>query len=216
MSTRTVYKVKDLDSDLYMGKGGNWEKKGKTWESIGQLKLTLNNAGYWSSNPSYPGRNEGELPGPNVKIIEIVIQETEDNMSNLDDLIIKQRRYIALGQRFGSAFRDLVERIEAQGQNNQFQWVMVCDCRYDWQNKEYTGDIMELLEICKRMKLKQNKDFKKASAYNERQAAVAFASKGVAMQVRLAMQGKLTSIDIKDYVETNLDEAEGISLNSST
>lgn len=214
MATRTVYKVKNLATGEYMGKSGRWDNKGKTWESIGQLKLTMAQAGWWSN--SRMETNEGELPSPNMKIIEIVIVETEDNMTDLSLLVERQRRYIKLGSRYGQAFRDLVERIEAQGQNQQFQWVIVCDAGYDWQTKQHTGDIVELLDICKRMKLKQNKDFKKASAYNERQAAVAFASKSIAMQVRLSMLGKIHSIDIKDFVETNLDEVEGDALNSST
>lgn len=212
MTTRTVYKVKDLDTGLYMSKGGGWDKKGKTWESIGQLKLTLGNAGWWSN--SNLTTNDRELPTPDMKIIEIVIVESEDKMTDLVDLVERQRRYIKMGFRYGQAFRDLVERIEAQGQNDQFQWVMVCDSRFDWKKREHTGDIVELLDICKGMKLKQNKDYKKASSYNERQAAVAFASKMVAMRVRLAMKGKIKGIDIKDFVETNLDEAEESVLNS--
>lgn len=214
MTTRTIYKVKDLSTGLYMGRGGGWDKKGKTWESIGQLKLTLGNAGWWSN--SNANLNELDLPSPDMKIIEIIIVESEDKMVDLIDLVERQRRYIKLGFRYGQAFRDLVERIEAQGQNDQFQWVMVCDASYDWRKKEHTGDIVELLDICKKMKLKQNKDYKKATSYNERQAAVAFASKMVAMQVRLAMKGKVKGIDVKDFVETNLDEADTNALNSNT
>lgn len=208
MTTRTVYKVKNLKTGLYMGKGGSWDGKGKTWESIGKLKLTLNQAGYWSNSAHYPGRHEDKLPGPSVKIIEIQIVETEDTMRDLDELIIKQRRYIELERKHGEAFRDLVERIEAQGQNDQFQWVMIVDAGYDWQNKVHTGDYAEMLTIMKSLKLKQNKDFKKASHYNSRQAAVAFASKITAMQVRLSLKASVQGIDIKDFVETNLDESE--------
>lgn len=207
MTTRTVYKVKDLETGLYMGKGGSWDRKGKTWESIGKLKLTLNQAGYWSNSTHYPGRNESKLPGPEVKIIEIQIVETEDNMTDLDDLIIKQRRYIQLEQKYGESFRDLVERIEAQGQNDQFQWVMIVQAGYNWHTKEYTGDILELLGIIKSMKLKQNKDYKKASNYGTGKAAIAFASKEVAMRVRLMMSASVQGIDIKEFVETNLDAA---------
>jgi hypothetical protein len=216
MTVRTVFKVKNLDTGKYMGKSGRWDNKGKTWETIGQLKLTLGNAGYWSNNPSYSGRNDGKLPGPRVKIIEVQIVESEDNMSDLDDVILRQRRYITMGLKYGESFRNLVERIESQGQNDQFQWVLVCQAGYDWQAKEPTGDIVEMFDLIKSMKLKQNKDYKKSTTYSDSNGAIAFASKSIAMQIRLAMSGRVTSIDIKDYVETNLDEGAEDALNSST
>lgn len=214
MTIRTVYKVKDLNTGLYMGKGGHWDKKGKTWESIGQLKLTLGNAGWWSK--SNPKLNNSDLPDPDVKIIEIKIIESEDNMTNLHELVSRQRRYIALEEKFGTSFRDLVERIEAQGQENQFQWVMIVQSSYDYNNKVHKGDIVEMLDLIKSMKLKHNKDFKKASSYFHGQAAIAFASKMVAMQIRLAMKASVQSVDIKNFIETNLDDSEELLLNSST
>lgn len=197
-----------------MSKRGGWDKKGSTWESLGKLKLTMGNMGWWSNTNA--AWNETELPNANHKIIEIVIKETEDTMTDLQDMVVRQRRYIALGKRFGQAFRELVERIEAQNMAEQFQWVMVVDAGYDWNTRQQTGDIVSLLETCKLMKLKQNKDFKKASAFNERQAAVAFADKNVAMRVRLSMHGKVFGINIKDYVETDLDTKDDSALNSST
>jgi hypothetical protein len=210
MGVVTVYKVKDLETGLFLNKSCGWDKKGKTWESLGKLKLTLGNNGYFSD------RHNGErLFGDDVKIISIKIVETEDNTSDIDDFIEKHRRYQALGKKFGRSFQDLVERIEAQGQNEQFQWVLAAEGSWDWTNKVPTGDFAELLQICKDLKLKQNKDFKRASNYGEG-GCVAFASKQVAMTVRLSMRGRCKGIDIKEFVETNLDETETDALNSST
>jgi hypothetical protein len=214
MTTRKVYKVKDLSTGLYMGKGGGWDKKGKTWESIGQLKLTLGNCGWWSR--SNEKMNDNDLPNSDIKIIEIVIVEDENNMTDLAEIVARQRRYIKLEEKFGSSFRELVERIEAQGQVNQFQWVMIVESSYDYNNKAHKGDIVEMLDMIKHLKLKQNKDYKKASSYFNQQAAIAFASKQVAMQVRLGMKARVQGVDIKDFVETNLDESEKPLLNSST
>lgn len=201
----TVYKVKDLNTNLFMNKHGGWDKKGKTWESLGMLKLSMSTHGYWSKSTHYPARNADMIFGDHIKIISIKIVETEDNMSSLDDFVAQQRRYADLEQKFGESFRDLVERIEKQGQTDQFQWVLVCQSGYDFRNNVLSGDIVEMLDILKSMKLKQNKDYKKASTYKSGKAAVAFTSKMVAIQVRLAMRGKVDSIDIKDFVETNLD-----------
>lgn len=211
MSVTTIYKVKDLDTGLFMNKRGSWDKKGATWESLGKLKLTLGNHGCFHEDHEVGD----DIYGAKVKILEIQIIEDEDNMSLLDDFIDKHRRYQALGKKIGRPFQDLVERIEAQGQNEQFQWVLAAEGSWDWQNKVPTGDFAELLDICKSMRLKQNKDYKRASASGEG-GCVAFASKQVAMTVRLTMRGKCRGIDIKEFVETNLDEADKPTLNSST
>ena len=211
MTVTTIYKVKDTETGLFMNKRGGWDKKGATWESLGKLKLTLGNRGCFHELHV----KGDDIFGDKVKILEIQIVEDEDNMSLLDDFIDRHRRYQAMGKKFGRPFQDLVERIEAQGQNEQFQWVLAAEGSWDWNNRVPTGDFAELLDICKALKLKQNKDYKRASASSEG-GCVAFASKIVAMQVRLTMRGKCKGIDIKDFVETNLDEVEGDALNSST
>jgi len=208
MGHTTVYKVKDLKTGLFMNKHACWDKKGKTWESLGKLKLSLNGHGYYSKSTHYQSANANAVFGDHIKIIEIKIVETEDNMSNLDDFLAKIRRYLAMGQKYGQSFQDLVERIEDQGQNHQFQWVLVANSTWDYNNQCHKGDFAEMLEIIKRLKLKQNKDYKKASTHSNG-GAVAFASKQVAMTVRLTMQGKCQGIDIQDYVETDLDEEDG-------
>jgi len=211
MSETTVYKVKNLKTGLFMTKGCGWDKKGKTWESLGKLKLTLNMSGYYRTDDHYQHPNAKASFGPDVKIIAIKIVETEDNMSDMDEFLEKQRRYVDLGKKYGRPFQDLVERIEAQGQNNQFQWVLVAKSSWDYSHQAHTGDFAEMLEIIKSLKLKQNKDYKKASTYNEG-GVVAFASKQVAMTVRLSLQGRCQGIDIKQYVETNLDDEDGSSV----
>ena len=208
MSVITVYKVKDLESGLFMNKHGSWDKKGKTWESLGKLKLSLGAHGYWSNSAHYkPTRGEDTF-GDQVKIITIQIVESEDNMEDLDNFVEKQRRYIALGHSYGDPFRELVERIEKQGQQDQFAWVLAADGTWDYNAKVIKGDFAELLQVVKDMKLKQNKDYKKASNFADG-GCVAFASKQLAMTVRLAMRGKCKGIDIQKYVEMNLDEPDG-------
>lgn len=210
MGETIVYKVKDLKTGLFMNKSCGWDKKGKTWDSLGKLRLTLGNKGYWKNGASY-GSNSNEEFGDNVKILAIKIVETEDNTSPLDDFVNRTRRYVALGNKYGRTFQELVERIEAQGQADQFAWVLVADSGWDHNNQCHTGDFAEMLEVIKSLKLKQNKDFKKASGWNSN-GCVAFASKQIAMTVRLSMSGRCKGIDIKECVETNLDEESGSSV----
>lgn len=206
MAKITVYKVKDEDTGLYMSRGGGWDKKGKAWESLGKLKLALQSAGYYSTGSYRKEINDEPLPSSSIKIIEIVIEESEGNISLLADLVDRERRYAKLGLEFGDSFKELVTRIEAQGQNHQFQWVLVTNSKWNWMDREESGGKAEALEVIKALKLKQNKDYKMASN-SGRDCAIAFASKAHAMQVRLTMKNKVKGIDIKEFVETNLDEA---------
>jgi hypothetical protein len=199
MDKTIVYKVKNLKTGRFLTKSCCWHKSGATWDSIGKIKATLGNMGYWSGWNSETNFDE------DVKIIEIEVVHHEGNTSNLSELVERERRYRALGKEYGSNFQTLVERIEAQGQNEQFQWVLVAKSTYDYDNDCHVGPFAEMLEAIKELKLKQNKDFKKASSYYSG-GCVAFSSKSTAMAVRLRMSGQCTSIDIKKYVETNLDE----------
>jgi len=63
-----------------------------------------------------------------------------------------------------------------------------------------------LAEI-KNLKLKMGTDYRKA---NSRGLALAFKSKQHAMQMRLRLDSdiKVVSLDIKNFVETNLDEEQ--------
>lgn len=193
-----VYKVKDLETGLYRTAGGGWSSTGKTWNNLGHLKSSLTNEGYY--NPS-----KKEAPGPEEVIIEIIVQETEGNTIPVRDLIMRERKMIELEKKYGGPFKDLVRRIEDQGLNDQFQWVLTAKGKWNRARQAIEGDFEELFKIIKSFKLKQHIDYKKASTYNEG-GAVAFSKKSDAMKVRLAMQGKVQGIDIKNYIETNLDE----------
>jgi hypothetical protein len=215
MTTISVFKVKDIATGLFMNKHGCWDKKGRTWESLGKLKLTLNGLGFYNKLPGYDNHNATKDFGDSIKIIEIKIVETEDNMTSMDDFIGKLRRHAELGKKFGQPFQELIQRIEDQGQNEQFQWVLAAKGRWDTTRNAIGGEFGELLAIVKSMKLKQNKDYKKASNYSDG-GVIAFATKQQAMTARLMMSGKVTGIDIVKYVETDLDNTDTATLNSST
>ena len=211
MSVIKVYKVKDLDTGMFRTAGGGWSRTGKTWSNLGRLKNSISGEGYYG----YSNSNNKDLPEPNIVIMEIIVQETEGNISPLSDLITRERRMIQLDKKYGDSFKNLVRRIEDQGQSEQFQWVLAAKGKWDRIRRATTGDFEELMTLIKQFKLKQNVDYKKASSFNTG-GAVAFARKQDAMRVRLAMKGQAAGIDIKNYVETNLDEPSKDALNSST
>ena len=211
MGVVKVYKVKDLETGLFRTAGGGWSRTGKTWNNFGHLKSSIAGEGYYGTSSN----NNRELPDPDIVIIEIIVQESEGNTTPLCDLITRERRMIQMAKKYGDSFKDLVRRIEDQGQSEQFQWVLAAKGKWDNTRRAIVGDFEELLGLVKAFKLKQNVDYKKASTFSEG-GAIAFASKQDAMRVRLAMKGRVTGIDIKNYVETNLDEPAKDALNSST
>lgn len=214
-SVRYVYKVKNTKTGQFMDKSGWFNKYGKTWDTLGKLKLTLQQAGYYSSSEYRKEVNDHPLPKDELQIITIKIVESEGNMSPLADLVARERRFAKLALEKGEIFSTLVKRIEDQGQTEQFQWVLVTDHKWNWKTRESEGGLTDILEIVKKLKYKQNKDYKKASAYNQG-ACIAFATKQQAMTVRLMFNGQCTGIDIKDFVEIDIDDKEDPALNSST
>lgn len=194
-----VYKVRDKSTGEYRTAGGGWSRTGKTWNNLGHLKSSIAAEGWYNMHALV-----NQLPSNDIEIVEVIIREDVGTTSPMRDLVIAERKKRALSKKFGGDFATLIERIELAGQNNDFQWVLIVSGSYDWKTRKPTGDIVELYDLLKRMKLKQNKDYKKASSGGG--GAFAFASKQVAMMARLQLKGKVQSIDIVKYVETDLDE----------
>lgn len=199
-----VYKVRNKATGEFRSAGGSFNKTGKTWNNLGHLKSSIAAEGWYRDGDT-------ELPDDNIEIVEVVVRYDEGNVRPMKELIIAERRKRHLAKKFGSEFAALIERIEEAGQNNDFQWVLIVDGHYNWQTSQQTGDIVEMLEIIKRFKLKHNRDYKKSTTYNNG-GAFAFASKQVAMMARLQIKGNVQSVDIVKYVETNLDEEDSSSV----
>jgi len=209
-----VYKVKDLSSGLYMAAGGGFTKTGKTWNNLGHLKSSLSGQGFYQKVSPYSS-NHGklnigdychDLPNPDLVIIEIVVQETIGNTIVLTDFVSRQRRLLDLREKYGHSFADLVERIEKDDQASVWQWTLVLPHSHV---AEHRKEEDELLGLLKGLKIKQNADYRKAASDN-RGVAIAFKNKNHAARIKLAFSNptRLVGIDIKDFVETNLDEAE--------
>lgn len=197
-----VYKVRNKETGLYRTAGGGFSKTGKTWNNLGHLKSSIATEGWYNWSAM-----QDKLPSSDLEIVEVVVRHDEGNTTLMRDLVIAERRKRDLAKKFGNEFSILIERIEAAGQNNDFQWVLIVDGHYNWTTKDLTGDIVEMTEVIKRMKLKHNRDYKKSTTYNNG-GAFAFASKQIAMTVRLNLKCKVRGIDIVKYIETNLDEED--------
>lgn len=190
-----LYKVKDQSTGLYRKPGGGWSKTGKTWNNIGHLKSSLHAEGLM--------REGCVLPDRDIIIIEIVVQETIGNTIVLADMIEKFNRFAGLNKKYGTSFSTLVDRIEKDGQQDIWTWCLIIPYTLGksaaWEETT--------LKLLKSLKLKQNTDFRKSSASG---LALAFKTKEAAMRVRLAIPSdiKVIGLDIKDFVESNIDESE--------
>jgi hypothetical protein len=207
MATK-VYKVLNTETGLYRTAGGGFNKRGKTWESLGLLRNSLNSQGY---TREYGEEWIAPLPDDNVQIVEIIVEETPGNTRSLREFIEQERRFKLLAQKYGDGFRGLVEKIEKDGQQDDWQWVLLIP--YTRVFGEFAGMLQEVdqvLEIIKDLKLKLNKDYRKSGRSGG--MAVAFRDKRLAMQVRLrASCPSMISMDIKNFVEANLDTEEPVS-----
>jgi hypothetical protein len=197
MAEMKVFKVKNLKTGEFRTAGGGWSKFGKTWNNLGHLKASLATT-WWYREDS----EEAIKARKNYAIIEIVIVESEDNVTPMDDFVDKLKRAAKLREQYGRSFTDLVERIEKDGQSKDWQWVLIIP-----QNNRHPEYRQEMLDYIKSQKLKLGKDVRKADA-DQGGIAVAFKEKKHAMAIKLAMETEsgLVGIDIQTFMETNLDE----------
>lgn len=191
-----VYRVKNNRTGLYRTGGGGWSRTGKTWNSMAHLKASISGDGW------YYDRSEkfNQLPSDDIVIIEIVVQETIGNTMTLSGLVENQRRLMELKKQYGESFSKLVERIETDGQQDDWQWALVIPLKYG-KSKAWED---ELVAALKTQKLKMNTDYRKS---NVQGMAVAFKDRRAAMLTRLALSSEteVISLDIKNFVETHLD-----------
>lgn len=200
-----VYKVKDTASGLYRTAGGGWSKTGKTWNNLGHLKASIAGDGYyrrhgghrWDPTDKQKGEYLQDLPDPNWVIIEIIVEEREGNTRTMADLVEEQRRFMDLETKYGKSFADLVGRIEKDGSRDTWIWCLLIPSRFGSDDQEAA-----LKKEMQKRKLKQNKDYRIASSYNNGMA-VAFKNKQDAMMVRLSLPTdvNVVSLDIQNFVE---------------
>lgn len=202
-----VYKIKDTKTGLFKCANGSWSRTGKTWNSLGNLKNSLH---HYQDTDYKTGDYRFDLPEPHLVIIEIEVVQTESNSKSVHDFVVEERRKAELAKKYGSSLVDLIERIEEQGLRDKFKWVLYGGNGYNYVTRENETTFSEIMEGCKRLGLKANRDYKKASRDREG-GAVAFVNKTHAMQIRLGISGKINSFDINQLIETNLDETEAVS-----
>jgi uncharacterized protein YegJ (DUF2314 family) len=205
MTLMTFYKIMNTDTGLFMTASGGFNSKGKIWESMANLKNALRGKGYYNRQRLSNGDTPYYLPLPdnNIKIIEVIVEHTDGNNWSLNETVARERRFIELAEQHGDSFSTLVRRIEDQKLTEQFQWAMIVNSGYDWKAGKAIGDITKILEAMKACKLKLNKDYKKVSHHHK--SSIAFARKEDAMRVRLMVDCPVTSINITDYMEIDLD-----------
>lgn len=217
-----VYKVKDTETGLYRTAGGGWSKTGKTWNNLGHLKASISSEGYFrkSSGERWDRKPKGEymqdLPNPNWMIIEIIVEEREGNTRSMIELVEEIRRKDELAEKYGKSFADLVTRIEGDGSRDEWGWCLLIPFSFAKRQVSEAGEAAMKNEIKKR-KLKQHKDYRLASSFNNGMA-VAFKSKTDAAVIRLSLPTdvEVVSLDIKNFVEEVIDETVTPALSMDT
>jgi hypothetical protein len=191
-----VYRVKNNRTGLYRTGGGGWSATGKTWNSMAHLKASISGDGWYNSSTE----KFKQLPSDDIVIIEIVVQETIGNTMTMSGLVENQRRLLELKKEYGECFSKLVERIEKDGQQDEWQWALVIPLKYG-KSKVWEDELIEKLKV---QKLKMNTDYRKSAVHG---LAVAFKDRRAAMLTRLALSSdvQVISLDLKNFVETHLD-----------
>lgn len=192
-----VWKIRNKDG-LWSNGGSSptFSKTGKTWSNIGHVKSHLSSFDYRTYNrdgtPAYR-----DLPPEDWEIVEIEVRYDESSKTNVRDLVKSQRRRRELERQFGSHFSSLVGTLEDKNLQNEFQWVLIV-------GQPYRSEQLDLFtKLIKDHKLKLNSDYKKSVSNSV--GSFAFKSKLDAMKLRLAFPHEVKSVDITQYVETNLD-----------
>lgn len=197
MTTETiVYKVRNTKTGEFRTAGGGYSKTGKTWDNLGHLKSSLSSDGWYT-------HRKNDVPGDEFEIVSVVVRCDEGNTRPLKDLIQRERKKRELSAAFGHNFATLVERIEDKNQNNDFQWVLIIKSHF---MSQALADAAEILAVIKRLKLRQNIDYKKSVSGHS--GAFAFSTKQIAMMVRLNIKAEVRGVDIVQYVETDLDAGD--------
>ena len=177
--------------------------RGKAWVSLGALKTHLRylveRHHYDKVDPAEPWRKVTKRLPDDWEIVEfVIIEENTDLIKPANSVVEIMKRRETLVHHHGEAFANLVDRLEKNGQEEEYQW---CLCSKD--PYRHTGYQDELLALLKTKKLKRGTDIQTATAGGD--TAVAFKDKSQAMLLKLGFKHKLTAVNLKEFVETNLD-----------
>lgn len=177
--------------------------RGKAWVSLGALKTHIRylveKSHYDKVNPSEPWRKITKSLPEDWEIVEFVIVESNTDLVRPANSVVEvMKRRETLVHHHGEAFANLVDRLEKNGQEVEYQW---CLCSKDPYRYEKMQD--ELLALLKSKKLKRGTDIQTATSGGD--TAVAFKDKSQAMLFKLEFKHKLTAVNLKEFVETNLD-----------
>ncbi len=132
------------------------------------------------------------------ELIELSINLAEHAKVSCQSVIDQRKRQYGLRKKYGVAFADLVKTVEDKDENDAWQWVL---CIGSWDEPTAVAQMQELI---KTHKLKKNKDYR--SVVRGDAGAFAFKDKGQSSLIRLAFKGECTGINIRDYVEVDVDE----------
>lgn len=199
----SVYRIRN-GKGLWSNGGSTptFSSRGKAWVSLGALKSHIRQLaehGYHEKgDPNEPWRKVTKTLPADWEIVEFVVVESNtDLIKPANDVVEQMKRRETLVHHHGEAFANLVDRLEAKDLTETFRW---CIChKDDW----YAPKQEELQDYLKSKKLKRGTDIHVATAGNS--TAIAFKDKSQAMLLRLGSPLKLSSVDIKEFVETELD-----------
>lgn len=191
MSKAILFRVMNAKGEF--SGGGTWPSftsKGKVWVGRASFMNHVTQTSYDSGNKTNKHKDNG------WQIIETHIdfagQTCKFETYSFNDLVDRLNRKRMLDKKYGTTFSILVDRIEKNGLQADFKWCLVMPT--DYQKEAITA----VPEVLKRLKLKQNTHYSRSfSTYD---GAIAFKSKEDALRVRLALPGKVESIDITNYL----------------
>lgn len=177
--------------------------RGKAWVSLGALKTHLRylveRPHYEQADPKEPWRKITKRLPEDWEIVEfVIIEHNTDLIKPANNVVDIMKRRETLVHHHGEAFANLVDRLETKGEEAVYQW---CLCSKDFHGCEKAQE--ELLALLKSKKLKRGSDIQTATVHGD--SAVAFRDKAQAMLFKLEFKHKLTAVNLKEFVETNLD-----------
>lgn len=199
----SVYRIRN-GKGLWSNGGSRptFSTRGKAWVSLGALKSHIRQLAerYYGEkpDPNEPWRKLTKRLPDDWQIVEfVVVEENTDLIRPANDVVDQMKRRETLVHHHGEAFANLVDRLEAKDLTETYRW---CICH---KGSFYDSEQEELLSYLKSKKLKRSTDIQVATSGLG--TAIAFKDKSQAMLLRLGTTFKVSSVDIKEFVETELD-----------
>lgn len=203
MSESSVYRIRN-GKGLWSNGGSrpSFSSRGKAWVSLGALKSHIRQLAeryhHEAKDEKEPWRKITKTLPADWEIVEfVIVEENTDLIRPANDVVEQMKRRETLVHHHGEAFANLVDRLEAKDLTGTYRW---CICH---KGDYYNTSQDDLLAYLKSKKLKRGTDIQVASS--GRDTAIAFKDKSQAMLLRLGSPLKLSSVDIKEFVETELD-----------